>query len=316
MFPIQVVKKFQHGIHKVRLHPYRLNEREILIQINIVQIKTMWKNRSLIGCLAFTYFALFCSEAFAQTTFSSYVQGTLETGDRVMRSDGSLYDTYTFEGNAGQQVTINLYSSDFDPYLILNAPEGKKVGENDDRSQDNRDSELIMTLPITGTYTVVANSYTQGNGGNYQLMLRSTNVSTAISNSGDIGASQACTSAIAGAVRRLEEVKDVNVVEVSTNDSPRGYVDYPANRPISYSFSLNGNGTRTVLASPQFEESLVLDIIKNCNTVSMVSIGWHATDGAEIFGLFGTNQIEKFACVEINREGGNPHHRWGESACL
>jgi Bacterial pre-peptidase C-terminal domain len=274
------------------------------------------KIRTVSSCLVFLYSLLSNGVAFAQTTFSSNVQGTLETGDRVMRSDGSLYDTYTFEGNAGQQVIINLYSSDFDPYLILNAPSGKKIGENDDVSQENQDSELIMTLPVAGTYTVVTNSYTQGNYGDYQLMLRSNNVSTVISNSGDTGTSQACASAIAGAVRRLEEVKDVNVVEVSTDDSPRGYADYPANRPIGYSFSLNGNGTRTVLASPQFEESLVLDIIKNCNTVSMVSIGWHATDGAEIFGLFGTNQVEKFTCVEINREGGNPRHRWGESGCL
>ncbi|MGF1496987.1 MAG: hypothetical protein ACFB8W_09220, partial [Elainellaceae cyanobacterium] len=34
------------------------------------------------------------------------VEGVLEPGDEVISDNGSLYDTYTFEGRAGQTVSI------------------------------------------------------------------------------------------------------------------------------------------------------------------------------------------------------------------
>jgi hypothetical protein len=95
-------------------------------------------------------------------------RGTLASGDAIL-NDGSLYDQYTFPGYSGQRVIIYLESQDFDPYLILLDPNGRRISENDDISRQNRNSRLFITLQSTGTYTVVANSYEAGKNGVYLL---------------------------------------------------------------------------------------------------------------------------------------------------
>ena len=101
-------------------------------------------------------------------------EGRLIPGDAVL-DDGSLYDQYVFSGNNGQYVTISLESDDFDPYLILLDPNGQRIGENDDVSRTNRNSRLVMPLPVTGTYTAVANSYESGKNGRYTIRVDVTN---------------------------------------------------------------------------------------------------------------------------------------------
>jgi hypothetical protein len=105
-------------------------------------------------------------------------QGTLADGDSVLASDGSLYDEYTFEGTTGQQVTISLVSSDFDTYLILLGPDGTVIDQNDDISSSNFNSELTVTLPVAGTYTVIANSYDNSGRGRYTLTVTAGRVAT------------------------------------------------------------------------------------------------------------------------------------------
>lgn len=116
--------------------------------------------------LAVVSLAVSAGSASAQTLFET--QGALAAGDAVL-DDGSLYDQYTFSSRSGQQVTIYLESGDFDPYLILLDPQGRRISENDDISTDNRNSRLVVTLPATGTYTVVANSYESGKNGQYKI---------------------------------------------------------------------------------------------------------------------------------------------------
>jgi hypothetical protein len=100
--------------------------------------------------------------------------GMLEEGDAVLSSDGSLYDEYTFEGQAGQSITITLQSEQFDTYLALLDPEQKVIGENDDIAQENDDSELTVTLPSNGTYTVIANGFDSTSRGEYMLEVKIT----------------------------------------------------------------------------------------------------------------------------------------------
>lgn len=104
-------------------------------------------------------------------------QGLLSSGDSVL-DDGSLYDAYKFSGRGGEQITIYLESRDFDPYLILLDPSGRRMSENDDISRTNRNSRLVITLPMTGTYTVVANSYEAGKNGSYRLRVVSQSLSS------------------------------------------------------------------------------------------------------------------------------------------
>lgn len=98
-------------------------------------------------------------------------QGTLEQGDQVIQSDGSLVDLYTFTGQAGQQIRITLESSEFDTYLILVDPDRNKIAENDDANQNTRNAELVLTLPQDGTYGVIVNGYDRSDRGRYELTI-------------------------------------------------------------------------------------------------------------------------------------------------
>ncbi len=96
-------------------------------------------------------------------------QGALRQGDPMLPEDGSLYHEYEFEGRAGQSVTINLESSEFDTYLFLFDNEGTLIDANDDISPGNTNSRLSLQLPYTGSYLVIVNSYDNTGRGRYRL---------------------------------------------------------------------------------------------------------------------------------------------------
>jgi tetratricopeptide (TPR) repeat protein len=79
--------------------------------------------------------------------------------------------SYTFEGSAGQAVTITLDSEDFDPVLSLFDSSGNEVASNDDFG-GTLNAAIILTLPAEDTYTVIARSFS-GQGGDYSLEVRS-----------------------------------------------------------------------------------------------------------------------------------------------
>ncbi|HBB35334.1 MAG TPA: serine protease [Cyanobacteria bacterium UBA8803] len=99
-------------------------------------------------------------------------EGILGPGASVLPSDGSLFKVHTFEGRAGQSLTINLASPDFDTYLVVLDSYGQIVGENDDTSETNSNSVLTLTLPRTGVYRIIVNAYNQGGRGRYLLTVR------------------------------------------------------------------------------------------------------------------------------------------------
>ncbi|SRR5579883_731831 len=100
---------------------------------------------------------------------SQVVQATLKKGDRVLPNN-SYFHLYAFEGKAGQQVTIEMTSSQIDSHLYLLLPVKEKlVAENDDISPTNFNSRLIVTLPENGIYYVLANTFEAGESGSYSL---------------------------------------------------------------------------------------------------------------------------------------------------
>jgi hypothetical protein len=103
------------------------------------------------------------------------VNGTLSNGDCANPLDGSFLDAYSFNATAGQQVSVLMTSSALDSYLYLYRPDGSKLAEDDDggglpNSRIPPGSGFI-TLPITGTYTIWANSFAAGETGPYTLTL-------------------------------------------------------------------------------------------------------------------------------------------------
>jgi uncharacterized repeat protein (TIGR01451 family) len=88
--------------------------------------------------------------------------------------DGSSYDPYSFSGAAGQQVSV-LMTGTFDSYLFLLKPDGSTLAQNDDDG-GGLNARIpagsgLLTLPATGTYTILANSAGPGESGQYSLTL-------------------------------------------------------------------------------------------------------------------------------------------------
>lgn len=78
-----------------------------------------------------------------------------------------MQDEHTFEGTAGQAVVISMSSDMFDTVVVLVGPDGQELAFNDDYAR-SLNSTIVTTLPATGTYTVLARSFS-GQGGPYSL---------------------------------------------------------------------------------------------------------------------------------------------------
>jgi hypothetical protein len=95
--------------------------------------------------------------------------GRLEQGDRALTS-GEFVDHYGFVGRAGDRVAVDLRSSEFDPYVILQMP-GDQQEENDDWEGARDHARLEHTLPADGMYQILVTSYQPGESGGYQLQV-------------------------------------------------------------------------------------------------------------------------------------------------
>jgi tetratricopeptide (TPR) repeat protein len=91
-------------------------------------------------------------------------------GTETTLTDGSFYDVYSVEWQAGEQVWIGLSSEAFDTYLLVTDGQGTTIARNDD--SNGSDSRLIFTVPRTGTYRIIATSYIPGAKGAYTLQWR------------------------------------------------------------------------------------------------------------------------------------------------
>jgi len=94
----------------------------------------------------------------------------------VLALDSTLYDEYTFEGTQGQTVVITVESTDFDTYLAIFNSQSEVLGENDDVTKQNSNSELTVTLTESDRYRVMVNAsepLPKGRG-KYSLTVRET----------------------------------------------------------------------------------------------------------------------------------------------
>lgn len=95
------------------------------------------------------------------------VEGALQQGDP--RNDRSLTDVYTIEAEAGQALRLALSSSDFDPLVRVEGPDGFVAENDDDPAGGTLNAVLDTRLPATGTYRVVVGSYAADGMGAYRL---------------------------------------------------------------------------------------------------------------------------------------------------
>lgn len=130
------------------------------------------------------------------TTTGNYtLELILESGEAPVSDDGSpptalgegnysgaineqnIAQRFSFEGEAGQSFVIEMtaISGNLDALLIVQDADGKEVGRNDDRDFATTDAALTLTLPNTGTYTVIATRYQEaagGSAGEFELSIR------------------------------------------------------------------------------------------------------------------------------------------------
>lgn len=95
--------------------------------------------------------------------------GILEPGDAIFAYDGSLYDDYAIQGEFGTQLTVQLQSNEFDPFLALIGPQGEWLLQNNDISNIDQNSNLAFTFPDDQVYYLFVNAYDVRGEGAYQL---------------------------------------------------------------------------------------------------------------------------------------------------
>jgi CHAT domain-containing protein/lipopolysaccharide biosynthesis regulator YciM len=98
------------------------------------------------------------------------ITGRLDANSPTL-PDGSHYQEQTFEGRAGEQIVIELTSDEFNTYLFLLSPNGEVIAQNDD-GVSGTNSTIVITLPTTGMYTILANTSAAGASGSYRLERR------------------------------------------------------------------------------------------------------------------------------------------------
>lgn len=102
------------------------------------------------------------------------IQGTLAQGDLKM-ADGHVYDVYTFDGTAGQVLTLTLRSPVFDTYLVLARSAGVITEElvTDDDGGGGTDSRIVHTVAESGPLLVIVRGLSSEATGAYTLELGS-----------------------------------------------------------------------------------------------------------------------------------------------
>jgi serine protease Do len=95
--------------------------------------------------------------------------GILGANSSILPRDGSLYETFSFSGRAGQKVQIEVSSLDFRPSVALVSPDRRLVKVNDGTGQN---AAITVQLPSSGTYRVIANAFDSSGRGNYTVTVR------------------------------------------------------------------------------------------------------------------------------------------------
>jgi len=95
------------------------------------------------------------------------VRSALSSSDAT-RDNGAPLEVWDFRGRAGDVITIDLISDDFDAYLLLVGPGFDDPLTNDDGG-DGLNSQITATLLENAEYKIVATALSSGATGGYSL---------------------------------------------------------------------------------------------------------------------------------------------------
>ena len=98
------------------------------------------------------------------------VQGNLDAESNRLESDDSYFNAYTFDARAGQTFTVEMFSQEVNSYLIVLGPDGDDIAQDDD-SGGSSNARLNLQAPMSGQYTILANTFNPGEQGAFNLRL-------------------------------------------------------------------------------------------------------------------------------------------------
>lgn len=87
----------------------------------------------------------------------------------IPTGQGGFARDYVVQLQAGDQITIDLASDDFDTMVYLIASDGTTVGENDDGPDGTTNSLLFTRIVRAGTYFIRVRSFGEVGAGRYNL---------------------------------------------------------------------------------------------------------------------------------------------------
>ncbi len=101
------------------------------------------------------------------------VTGTLDEDDHQL-DDGTYFDTWFYTGSAGERVQIDLWSDDFEPFLVLGFMEVGLQGTFEQLAAAGgpdlpQPASIVITLDRSGTYAILANTVEPGQLGAYRM---------------------------------------------------------------------------------------------------------------------------------------------------
>jgi CHAT domain-containing protein len=121
------------------------------------------------AALAFLFILSFWNIASAENRPIAIGQ-TLESrlGESSPQRDGVTIENWEIIGRAGQTITIEATSNEFDPLLSLSAADGKVLA-TDDNGGTGLNARITIKLPSDGRYQIETSTAWQKRGGNYRL---------------------------------------------------------------------------------------------------------------------------------------------------
>jgi hypothetical protein len=108
------------------------------------------------------------NRSFPEIRIGSRVTGALDEGSDVLPEDSSYIDRYRLIATPGSGVVVDMASEDFDTFLIAQDLQGNWLTTGDD-AFGATDSRIFLRIPSSGEAWILANSYSAGSTGSYEL---------------------------------------------------------------------------------------------------------------------------------------------------
>lgn len=99
-----------------------------------------------------------------------FVTGRLTLSDARL-GDNSPFQAWAYFGQAGEMITLDVMSSDFDAYAVVQDANGAVLARNDNAGE-GRNARITYTFPYTGMYRLIANTARRNAIGAYTLSVR------------------------------------------------------------------------------------------------------------------------------------------------